>query len=225
MVSSLSTSVPSAVRTPQWPWSVYSSRHEVAHHDGVVAELACGGRRSPAGRCRRVPGLGPFGVLVRRHAEQHERADAGLGGARPPPCAVTRACAGTGPAWRRSRPARRSLPSRTAARSDRRRRARSLGSALGARASAGAAGDAGRGSSCLSVPGSGRSGARGPARGEDALERGDHAVDRVGPRDGGHDQPVGPRLLRRHRADAHDLGVALHRLRAPRRTPARSRRW
>ena len=41
----------SAVSTPQWPWSVYSSRQRSAISTSCVADLARRDRAAPAGRC------------------------------------------------------------------------------------------------------------------------------------------------------------------------------
>ena len=198
---------------------------QVAHHHGVVAELGAQRGDRLLADARRVPCLGPLGVLARRHPEQHERANAGLGdldrllaqrfervlelaGHRGDGDRLVDAFLGE---QRRDQIAgvERGL-------SDQRSQRGCAPEPPGTRR--GVAHD-------LRVPGRARSGASAAARGEDALERRDHAVDRVGTRHGGHGQPVGSRLLRRHRPDAHHLRVALHRARAPRRTRARWRRW
>ena len=110
-VASLSTR-PSGVSTPQWPWSVNSSRHRslitvsaspTSATTSVIATL-----RMPVG----VDRAGADGVLAARDAEQHHAARAR---ARPPrrrPCAASRGCAGRRPASTQIGAARRA-PSRT----------------------------------------------------------------------------------------------------------------
>ena len=188
---------------------------QIAHHHGVVAELGAERGDRLLADARRVPGLGPLGVLAHRHPEQHERANAGLGD-------LDRLLAqrfervlelaGHGGDGDRLVDAflgeerRDQIAGVERGLSDQRSERGCPPEPPGTRR--GVAHD-------LRVPGRARQEPARRSRGEDALERRDHAVDRVGIRHGGHGQPVGSRLLRRHRPDAHHLGVALHRAERP----------
>ena len=69
------------VSRPQWPWSVYSSRHRSAHHDRRRRRPRRRGRAAPAGRCRPDrPRRLPRASFDRRDPEQHHATDAGLRG-------------------------------------------------------------------------------------------------------------------------------------------------
>ena len=132
-VASLSTS-PWASTTPQWPWSVYSSRHRSAMQHHLVAEVVAQVAQRELHDAVGIPGAradarpwstGTPNRMTPGHAERRP--------ARPPPCAATRGCAGPGRAARRWAAGRRCPRGRTAARPGRRPTAASRPRAAAAR--------------------------------------------------------------------------------------------
>ena len=80
MVASLST-VARAGRTvvtstPQWPWSVYSSRHRSASEHEVVADLVAQVAQGELHDAVGSPGARALGILRRGHAEEDHAGDA-----------------------------------------------------------------------------------------------------------------------------------------------------
>ena len=172
MVASLSTS-PSARRaTPQWPWSVYSSRQQIGHQHEPVADLVAQVAQRELHDAVGVPRLGPdrrpCGPARRTGSRRGRRGRR----ARRPPCAGSRGCAGRRRAATRSAAARRCLRARTAGRPGRRREA-GLGRRGGAAPACGATGAVGgRGSAIATIlwP---RGGPPGPPPGAPSVDLGE----------------------------------------------------
>ena len=124
---------PSSTSTPQWPWSVYSSRQRSA---SSTRSSPTSSRRSRSASCTMPSGS-------QRLSPRHPWWPARRTGSRPgrrgrrarrPPCAATPVCAARHRAATRSAAVRRCPRARTAARSGRRRTAGSRPPCAGARA-------------------------------------------------------------------------------------------
>ena len=111
-VASLSTA-PDASSTPQWPWSVNSSRHR-----SDISTVS-----SPSSACRRCSATlstpsgssapEPIASLSLGHAEDHQPADAGRDRPRPPPSPGSPSVCCTTPGIERDRRRGSAMPSRT----------------------------------------------------------------------------------------------------------------
>ena len=103
---------PRSSSTPQWPWSVNSSRHRSAITTSLVADGVHDCLDGDVEDAVRVVGARAPRVLVLRHTEEHQAADAGIDRLRASAYAGTPASAARRRAWTRSGPARLA-PSRT----------------------------------------------------------------------------------------------------------------